>query len=408
MSRGTLAEVLSLTPKRALSDDVVVRLRDAISSGQLAPGERLSEELLAEMVGISRGPIREALTQLEREGLVIKQRNKGTFVARLSREDLDEVYSLRLALEKLAMQQVILTADSKHLVEMQAIVDEMAADVSANPTPQTEAELDLRFHDILYQASKHRRLCDCWATICQQICIFLLTRNVADPDFRQVTVQGHQDIVDAIRAKDEERAITVIASHLQSAYERIVKSYSQSGGSGADHFPPIDQHFRAMPPNLFDLTGRVAVVTGAASGLGQAMAIGLAQFGAEIAAADINDADLERTVERVMALGRKAVAIHCDISQPDDVAHLFEIVDQVFGRVDILVNDPFTLARYKPEDLESLLRHRFSNVGYDSCRRRQLDNCQSHTRIFRSASSTSHPDEGTRSRIGLQFDVIGD
>jgi len=60
MSRGTLAEVLSLTPKRALSDDVVVRLRDAISSGQLAPGERLSEELLAEMVGISRGPIREA------------------------------------------------------------------------------------------------------------------------------------------------------------------------------------------------------------------------------------------------------------------------------------------------------------------------------------------------------------
>jgi enoyl-[acyl-carrier-protein] reductase (NADH) len=163
-----------------------------------------------------------------------------------------------------------------------------------------------------------------------------------------------------------------------------------------------------MPPNLFDLTGRVAVVTGAASGLGQAMAIGLAQFGAEIAAADINDADLERTVERVMALGRKAVAIHCDISQPDDVAHLFEIVDQVFGRVDILVNDPFTLARYKPEDLESLLRHRFSNVGYDSCRRRQLDNCQSHTRIFRSASSTSHPDEGTRSRIGLQFDVIGD
>ncbi|MGB5845597.1 MAG: GntR family transcriptional regulator, partial [Anaerolineales bacterium] len=225
------------------SDDVVVRLRDAISSGQLAPGERLSEELLAEMVGISRGPIREALTQLEREGLVIKQRNKGTFVARLSREDLDEVYSLRLALEKLAMQQVILTADSKHLVEMQAIVDEMAADVSANPTPQTEAELDLRFHDILYQASKHRRLCDCWATIRPQIYIFLLTRNVADPDFRQVTVQGHQDIVDAIRAKDEERAITVIASHLQSAYERIVKSYSQSGGSGADHFPPIDQSF---------------------------------------------------------------------------------------------------------------------------------------------------------------------
>jgi len=106
-----------------------------------------------------------------------------------------------------------------------------------------------------------------------------------------------------------------------------------------------------MTSNLFDLTGRVAVVTGAASGLGQAMAIGLAQHGANIAAADINDVGLAQTVERVTSQGRQALAIHCDISQPDDVNRLFEIVDQVLGGVDILVNDPFTLARYKPEDL---------------------------------------------------------
>ncbi|HKZ69321.1 MAG TPA: glucose 1-dehydrogenase [Anaerolineales bacterium] len=106
-----------------------------------------------------------------------------------------------------------------------------------------------------------------------------------------------------------------------------------------------------MTSNLFDLAGRVAVVTGAASGLGQAMAIGLAQHGADIAAADINDVGLAQTVERVTSQGRQALAIHCDISQPDDVNRLFEIVDQVLGGVDILVNDPFTLARYKPEDL---------------------------------------------------------
>src|SRR3990172_9229267 len=141
MSRAALAEILSITPKRALSDDVGVRLREGISSGQLSPGKRLSEKLLAEMMGVSRGPIREALTRLEREGLVVKQPNKGAFVARLSREDLDEVYSLRLALERLAVQQAIRNAEPKHLADMQAIVDVMALDVIRGTTEKAAAEL---------------------------------------------------------------------------------------------------------------------------------------------------------------------------------------------------------------------------------------------------------------------------
>src|SRR5438034_993021 len=102
-----------------------------------------------------------------------------------------------------------------------------------------------------------------------------------------------------------------------------------------------------MPDNLFDLSGRVAVVTGAASGLGRAMAIGLARYGADIAAADINDASLAETVEQIKPLGRKAAAIPCDISQAEQVDRLFEEVDRTFGRVDILINDPYVIARYK-------------------------------------------------------------
>jgi NAD(P)-dependent dehydrogenase (short-subunit alcohol dehydrogenase family) len=106
-----------------------------------------------------------------------------------------------------------------------------------------------------------------------------------------------------------------------------------------------------MPPELFDLTGRVAVVTGAASGLGQAMAIGLARYGANIACADLNDDGLAETVTAITALGRQAIAVHCDISQPEQVEHLFAEVDRAFGRVDVLINDPYTSARAKPEDL---------------------------------------------------------
>ncbi len=106
-----------------------------------------------------------------------------------------------------------------------------------------------------------------------------------------------------------------------------------------------------MSENLFDLSGRVAVVTGAASGLGQAIAVGLARQGADIACADINDAGMADTVAQITALGRKATATHCDISSAADVDALFAEVDRTFGRVDILINDPFTLARFKPEDL---------------------------------------------------------
>ena len=106
-----------------------------------------------------------------------------------------------------------------------------------------------------------------------------------------------------------------------------------------------------MQASLFDLSGRVAVVTGAASGLGQAIAVGLARHGADIAVADINEDGMAETVRQVTALGRRAISARCDISQPADVDALFAEVDRQFGRVDILINDPFTLARFKPEDL---------------------------------------------------------
>ncbi len=125
-----------------------------------------------------------------------------------------------------------------------------------------------------------------------------------------------------------------------------------------------------MPDNLFDLTGRVAVVTGAASGLGQAMAVGMARYGADIAAADINDAGLAETAEQIKTIGRKVITVHCDISKPEDVDNLFATVDRELGRVDILVNDPFTLTRMKPEDLSLADWNRCLSVnitGYFLC-----------------------------------------
>src|SRR5690349_18923555 len=85
MPSEDISNILIPPQKRSLADDIVDRLREAIFSGQLAPNERLREETLAEFLRVSRGPIREALGQLEREGLVIKEPNRGARVARVSR-----------------------------------------------------------------------------------------------------------------------------------------------------------------------------------------------------------------------------------------------------------------------------------------------------------------------------------
>jgi DNA-binding GntR family transcriptional regulator len=229
MSAEHLAQILSPPIRRTLSDEVVKRLRKAILSGQFAPGEPLRETQLAELIGVSRGPIREALSQLKREGLVVNRSGRA-YVARLSIQDLDEVYSLRRALESLAVESACRKATLEHLAEMEAVVDDMIACVREGMNEQEAAELDLRFHDALYRASGHQRLLSYWTTLRPLIYVFLLNRNVANPDFRESMVQGHQAILEAIREGDGTRAQAVIEGHINFAYNQVIGSYQQEHG----------------------------------------------------------------------------------------------------------------------------------------------------------------------------------
>src|SRR6478672_11521905 len=145
---------LTPTVKRSLADDVVDRLRDAIFHGSFKPGEALREEQLAAMLDVSRGPVREALVQLEREGLVLVRRHRGASVARLSRADLEDVYSLRLALERLAVLQATRYATDEDFVAMEAVLEAFNVALSHDPSEKDVAELDVRFHDLIYQAAR--------------------------------------------------------------------------------------------------------------------------------------------------------------------------------------------------------------------------------------------------------------
>ena len=182
--------------RRTLGDEVADRLRDAILTGRFVAGEHLREENLAAMLQVSRGPIRDAFGALERDGLVVLSRHHGATVVELSSEDLEEVYSLRIVLETLAARYAVKRAQESDFELLTEALTTFTEQLAGHPTEQDAANLDVQFHDAFYRAAHHDRLYLAWSGIRLQVYRFLLTRNLANPDWRDNMARGHTDIVD--------------------------------------------------------------------------------------------------------------------------------------------------------------------------------------------------------------------
>jgi len=215
----------SLVParRRGLADEVADRIRDAVFDGVYPLGSQLREVELAEALGVSRGPVREALFRLEREGLVRSEWHRGATVTALSGEDIAELDSLRAALEQLAVELVVERAGEEALAAIDAVVRRMerAAD------EHEMVRCDLEFHDAVYAAAGHRRLREAWQAIRSQVHLFLLTRiGVATDGYLAGIPAEHRELVAALRARDREAALELFAEHRRHAFEIL------SGRSG--------------------------------------------------------------------------------------------------------------------------------------------------------------------------------
>lgn len=207
-------------PRTSLAEYVLRVLREQIATGELAPGEHLREADLAAALDVSRGPIREALAILESEGQVEIRRHRGAFVSVLTQADVEEVHTLRAAIEALAAERAATRMTPAHFAELDRVLEVMKV-TSGSVAPQEAVRLDLAFHDVIYAAADHQQLSRVWVSIRSQVFFFLHTRNVNFPDFPTVGYPEHYELRMALAEGDPELARAAAAAHLSGAYTRL-------------------------------------------------------------------------------------------------------------------------------------------------------------------------------------------
>ena len=207
--------------RRGLADEVADRIRDAIFEGAYELGGPLREVELSSALGVSRGPVREALRLLEREGLVRCAWHRGTTVTTLTSDDIQELDSLRGALEDLAVRQVIADASDEDI----ASIEETAAMMDRASGEHEMVRCDIAFHEAVFVAAGHQRLSEAWEAIRCQVHLFLLTRiSLNTSGYLACIPREHRGLVAALRSRDTELALDLFAQHRRHAVDVVAGS----------------------------------------------------------------------------------------------------------------------------------------------------------------------------------------
>lgn len=214
--------------RRSLRETVSNALRQAIFRGDLKPGDRLREAQIAEQMGVSRAPLREAIRDLASEGLVVSQAHKGAYVAEHSASDLWEICTLRAALERMAVEIVARNPSPDLIHNLRKSIEDMTQAFKQGNIDRL-VNLDLTFHKILCIHANHSRLYDIWSSMISQICVCIdLTHIIYQPV--EEMIQMHQELVELIANRQGKEAGEVLAQHILEAGEAILQDHKASLG----------------------------------------------------------------------------------------------------------------------------------------------------------------------------------
>lgn len=208
-----------------LRDVVFNTLRQAILTGELKPGERLMEIQLANRLGVSRTPVREAIRKLELEGLVLMIPRKGAVVAEITIKDLEDVLEVRGALEVLAVQNACENITDEQLQELKiAGTNFKHALMGADLVECVQA--DIRFHEIIYGATNNRRLIQLLSNLREQMYRYRM-EYLKDKRMYKTLVDEHEAIRKALKKHDPEKAGNAVRVHIENQKKCIINSLTE-------------------------------------------------------------------------------------------------------------------------------------------------------------------------------------
>ena len=219
----TVASSLAISKPLSVREEAVEKLRKAIVEGLLPPGSRISEPEIAHAMGISRGPLREAIFQLEREGLLRHEAQRGARVMRVSLADVAEIYELRGMIERGAAETVAGKLTSNDLRELRGLANKLG---DRSLSPEELFRMDLEFHEEVCARAGNDRLLEVWRQLRNQalVCYSLTTMSalLRDRAYSRKLVGDHVALVKAL-ASSPLKAGESFVEHIQGASRRLLE-----------------------------------------------------------------------------------------------------------------------------------------------------------------------------------------
>jgi DNA-binding GntR family transcriptional regulator len=203
-----------------LRDQIEVQVRNAISNGAFKPGERIIETVIADQLNVSRAPVREALSVLEREGVVVSHPRRGYFVSEFSDKDIEEIYSFRALLEVEALRRAVDRLTPEDIEELQGIVDQLREAIRRRDDFNSIVALDFAFHETLCRVADQSRLYSAWNSMRWQTSTLIGVTFETYYNLHDQPEELHQQVLDAIKTNDLARAEAALKEHILDAERR--------------------------------------------------------------------------------------------------------------------------------------------------------------------------------------------
>jgi phosphonate utilization transcriptional regulator len=215
---------IALLQSSSLTSVVQQEIERRILAGELAPGDKLIEAAVAESLGVSRGPVREACRMLEEAGLVRQEKNRGVFVRHIAFDEAMEIFDLRAMMDEAVGRRLAESISPEQLCQIRAMVEAMERAVKAGDADGYHL-LNLEFHDTLVAIGGNRKLTSIYRRLINELSLFR-RMNLADAAMLPISAGEHRAIVRAIAAGDADAAGRAMRQHVLDSKERTLRNHA--------------------------------------------------------------------------------------------------------------------------------------------------------------------------------------